>query len=204
MPIRRGIRRISWIPRHVPGIEDNPKQINALIEMASLKTKQEFEWSQEREKAFQQLKHYLTTPPVLVKPVEGEPLFLYIVVSAMASHAIVILTTLPLWTILHSPSQSGILEKWAVELSEYDIEYRTRSCAKSQVLAEFLVELPMEGSTGQEPNPTWILHVDESLSKQVSRIRIRLTLPTRKVLEQSFLLTFHASNNEAEYKALIT
>ena len=89
------------------GIEANPKQINALIEMVSPKTKREvqrltgrvaalnrfisrstdkclpfydtlkgnkkFEWTEECEKAFQQLKHYLATPPVLAKPVEGEP-----------------------------------------------------------------------------------------------------------------------------------
>ena len=40
------------------------------------------------------------------------------------SHTITILTTFPLRTILHSPSQSGRLAKWAIELSEYDMEYR--------------------------------------------------------------------------------
>ena len=41
----------------------------------------------------------------------------------LQSLTIVFLTTLPLRTILHSPSQSGRLAKWAVELSECDIEY---------------------------------------------------------------------------------
>lgn len=102
------------------------------------------------------------------------------------SHAIMILTTFPLRTILHSPSQSGRLEKYVVELSEYDIKYRTRTSAKSQILSDFLVELSMEGATNQEPNSTWILHVDGSSSKQDSGIGIRLTSPTGEVLEQSF------------------
>ncbi|XP_013627220.1 PREDICTED: uncharacterized protein LOC106333302 [Brassica oleracea var. oleracea] len=48
-----------------------------------------------------------------------------------------------------------------------------------------------------------ILHVDGSSSKQGSGIGIRLTSPTGEVLEQSFRLEFHASNNEAEYEALV-
>ncbi|XP_048622631.1 uncharacterized protein LOC125591812 [Brassica napus] len=271
------------------GIEANPKQINALIEMVSPRTKREvqrltgrvaalnrfisrstdkclpfydmlkgnkkFGWSEEYEKAFQQQKHYLATPHVLAKPVEGEPLFLYIAVSTTAvsgvlireergekkpifyisktlldaetryplmeklafavvtsarklrpyfqSHTIIILTTFPLRTILHSPSQSGRLAKWAIELSEYDVEYRPITCAKSQVLADFLVEMPTGDMTNTEPDSTWILHVDGSSSKQGSGIGIRLTSPTGEVLEQSFRLEFHASNNEVEYEARV-
>ncbi|XP_056850803.1 uncharacterized protein LOC130500112 [Raphanus sativus] len=236
------------------GIEANPKQIDALIEMVS-PMPSEFEWSEECEKAFQQLKHYLATPPVLAKPVEDEPLFLYIAVSASAvsgvlireergeqkpifyvsktlldvgnsipidgklafsvinlarklrpyfqSHTIVVLTTFPLRTILPSSSQSGRLAKWVIELSEYDVEYRPRNCAKSQVLADCFVELPTGDITNEEPNSTWVLHVDGSSSKQGSGIGIRLTSPTGEILEQSFRLDFHASNNEAEYKALV-
>ncbi|CAA7017902.1 unnamed protein product [Microthlaspi erraticum] len=100
------------------GIEANPKQILALIEMTSPKTKREvqrltgrvaalnhfisrstdkclpfydtlrgnkkFEWDEKCEKACQELKEYLANPPILAKPVEGEPLFLYIAVSSTA------------------------------------------------------------------------------------------------------------------------
>ncbi|KAF8093435.1 hypothetical protein N665_0383s0063 [Sinapis alba] len=77
-----------------------------------------------------------------------EKLALAIVTSArklrsyFQSHAIIVLTTFPLRTILHSPHKSEGLAKWAIELSEYEIEYRTKTCAKSQVLTDFLVELP--------------------------------------------------------------
>ena len=57
--------------------------------------------------------------------------------------------------------------------------------------------------TNKEPNSTWVLHVDGSSSKQGSGIRIHLTSPTSEILEQSFRLEFHTSNNEAEYEALI-
>lgn len=42
--------------------------------------------------------------------------------------------------------------KWAIELSEYDIEYWAKACAKSQILADFLVELPAGCTTNQEPD----------------------------------------------------
>jgi len=41
---------------------------------------------------------------------------------------------MPLNAILHSLSQWGRLAKWAIELSEYDIEYHNKTFAKSQIL----------------------------------------------------------------------
>ncbi|CAA7034283.1 unnamed protein product [Microthlaspi erraticum] len=213
----------------------------------TLRGNKKFEWDDRCEKAFQELKEYLANPPILAKPVEGEPLFLYIAVSRTAgsgeqrpvfyvsqslvdaetrypqteklalaivmsarklrpyfqSHTIIVLASLPMRAILHSLSQSGRLAKWAIELSEYDIEYRSRTCAKSQVLADFLIELPTEGSSEQHTSATWTLHVDGSSSIQGAGVGIRLTSPTGEILEESLRLNFRASNNEAEYEALI-
>ncbi|XP_024006657.1 uncharacterized protein LOC112083337 [Eutrema salsugineum] len=119
------------------------------------------------------------------------------------SHAIVVLTDHPLRTFLHSPSQSGRLAKWAIELSEYDIEYRNRTATKSQVLADFLVELPPELVEDNPVVQPWILHADGSSSHKGSGVGIRLKSPEGEVIEQSFRLGFPASNNEAEYEALI-
>ena len=44
-----------------------------------------FEWNEEAEKAFENLKQVLSTPPVLVAPRENEPLLLYIA----ATHQVV-------------------------------------------------------------------------------------------------------------------
>ncbi|KAF8116125.1 hypothetical protein N665_0021s0016 [Sinapis alba] len=240
-------------------IKANPKQITALIEMASPRRKREvqrltgrvtalncfitrstgkclpfydtlkgnkkIEWTEECEKAFQQLNHHLATPQVLAKSVEAETLFLYIQVSITAVSGVLIREERgeqkPIFyvskTLLDADTryqlmeklalaviiQSGRLAKWAVELSEYDIVYRAKSCAKLQVLADFLVELPTGCTTNQGPDSTWTHHVDGSSSKQGSGIGIRLTSPTGEVLEQSVRLIFPASNNEAEYEALI-
>lgn len=44
----------------------------------------DFEWTEDCEKAFQELRHALVTPPVLMKPEPGDTLFLYLAVSQNA------------------------------------------------------------------------------------------------------------------------
>jgi hypothetical protein len=40
-----------------------------------------FFWTEEAEEAFQELKQYLTSPPVMVAPEPGKPLLLYVVAT---------------------------------------------------------------------------------------------------------------------------
>ena len=45
-----------------------------------LKGNKKFEWNDKRQLAFDELKRYQSTPPILVKPLTGERLFLYLAV----------------------------------------------------------------------------------------------------------------------------
>lgn len=49
-----------------------------------------FVWMDKCEDDFQQLKKYIASPPVLAKPVEGEPLFLYTTVSSTTGSRVLI------------------------------------------------------------------------------------------------------------------
>ena len=51
-----------------------------------------------------------------------------------------LLTDLPLCNIMHKPDLSGRMLQWAIELSEYGIEYQSRLSMKGQVIADFVVE----------------------------------------------------------------
>ncbi|KAF8113909.1 hypothetical protein N665_0044s0023 [Sinapis alba] len=85
------------------------------------------------------------------------------------SHFIVVLTNLPLWTILQNANQSGRLSKWAIELSEYDISYKSRPTIKAQVLADFLVKIPPEQASELDILvKSWIFHVDGASSNKGS------------------------------------
>ena len=52
--------------------------------------KQAFAWTDEYEAAFQELKRYLSNPPLLSPAKQGEDLYLYLAVSATAVSAVLI------------------------------------------------------------------------------------------------------------------
>ncbi|XP_048622678.1 uncharacterized protein LOC106393842 [Brassica napus] len=120
------------------------------------------------------------------------------------SHSVEVLTDQPLRTILQNTNRSGRLTKWAIELGELDITYKNRTAAKSQVLADFLVELAPELEQDLIlPSSNWTLHVDGSSTNKGAGAGVQLQSPTGELIRQSFSFGFPASNNEAEYESLI-
>ncbi|KAF8102784.1 hypothetical protein N665_0194s0001 [Sinapis alba] len=104
------------------------------------------------------------------------------------SHSIVVLTDLPLRTILQNANQSGRLSKWAIELNEYDITYKGRPTLKAQVLADFIIEIPPDQAAELDiPVRSWILHVDGASSNKGSGIGVHLQSPTGELIEQSLV-----------------
>ena len=83
--MQRIIGRVAALNRFISRSTDK-----CLPFYVTLKGNKKFEWTEECEKAFQQLKHYLATPPVLAKPIEGETLFLYIAISVTAVSGVLI------------------------------------------------------------------------------------------------------------------
>ena len=67
------------------------------------------------------------------------------------AHTIFVLTNLPIRAILHKPDASDWLLKWAIELSEFDIEYHPRSAIKGfhaikeYVASPLLLSQPVSG-----------------------------------------------------------
>jgi hypothetical protein len=213
-----------------------------------------FIWTDECQKSFEELKRYLTSPPLLSPSQQGEALSLYLAVSPTAvssaliredggtqlpvyytskafqgaeerypameklalalviaarklrpyfqSHKIIVLTNHPLRKAINKPDAAGRLIQWAVELSEFDIEYHPRQAIKAQALADFIAEFTV---TEEEPlDKDWEIEIDGSSVKGAGGVGIVFKTPEGHLLKYSTRLQYPTTNNEAEYEALLT
>ncbi|KAL0313177.1 UNVERIFIED_CONTAM: hypothetical protein Sradi_5717000 [Sesamum radiatum] len=119
------------------------------------------------------------------------------------THLVGVKTNMLLKQTLGKPETSGRLIKWAVELSEYDISYLLRTTIKAQALVDFISEMTGTPSGNVPKDEKWLLHVDGSSTIQGSGAGIVITSPQGEDLEFAVKFDFKASNNEAEYNALV-
>ena len=149
-----------------------------------------FEWFEECTVAFQQLKEFLSRPPIMSSPVANEVLYAYIAVAThvvslvlirednglqrpvyyiskslheaeirysplekailavvhasrklphyFQAHTVVVLTQLPLKSVLQTADYTGRIALWNTILGAFDIKYMPRTSIKGQVLADLV------------------------------------------------------------------
>ena len=259
MPSPSGIKEVQRLTRRIASLSRFVSRASDKCQPFFQVLKKAFQWDTKCEEAFSALKTYLSSPPILVSPVEGELLTLYLAVSDFSTsavlvrdkervqhpvyycsrdlrgaeeryprmeklilalvtatrklrpyfqaHTIEVPTEYLMKQVLHKPEVSGRLMKWAIELSEFDIRYKSKTAIKGQVLADFVMEFtPIELSqTTHEKDdlPIWKLSVDGASNAQGSGAGLILTSPEGIDVEYPLRFGFHASNNEAEYEAII-
>ncbi|GKE62437.1 reverse transcriptase domain-containing protein [Tanacetum coccineum] len=125
------------------------------------------------------------------------------------AHMIVVITDQPIKQLLSSSKMSRRMLKWKFKLEAYDIQYRPRTAIKGQILADFIVERPEEESLDELmaepkelPDP-WMLFTDGSSCVDGTRAGLILTNPEGAEFTYAMRFRFEATNNEAEYEALI-
>jgi hypothetical protein len=136
------------------------------------------------------------------------------------AHRVVVVTSFPLRAILHNSNAIGNIAKWAAELAEFQLDFQPRHAVKSQVLADFIVEWTTSPSVpgGPDPNsdptpmeprapvftePYWMLYFDGSARQQGGGAGVVLVDPSGDQVKYMVHLEFKATNNMAEYEALI-
>ena len=97
--------------------------------------------------------------------------------------------------------------KWAIELREFGIRYKTKTAIKGQVLTDLVMEFTSaklaEDTQMTHDLPIWKLSVDGAANAQGSGAGLILTSPEGIDIEYALIFGFRASNNEAEYEAII-
>nr|KYP38827.1 Retrovirus-related Pol polyprotein from transposon 17.6 [Cajanus cajan] len=116
------------------------------------------------------------------------------------SHRILVRTDSPIAKVLRKPELAGRMVAWSIELSQFDIRFEPRGPIKAQCMADFINEF----TSPVTPEPhSWTLHVDGSSNQHGSGAGIILEGPGTIIIEQSLQFGFKASNNQAEYEALL-
>ncbi|GJW12161.1 reverse transcriptase domain-containing protein [Tanacetum coccineum] len=125
------------------------------------------------------------------------------------AHTVIVITDQPIKQMLSNPEVTGRLLKWSFELEEHDIQYRPRTSVKGQILADFIVERPEDNSEDtlmedeeELPDP-WTLFTDGSSCADGSGAGLILINPEGMEFTYALRFRFDATNNEAEYEALI-
>ena len=108
---------------------------------------------------------------------------------------------------------------WSALLGAFDIKYRPRSSVKGQVLADLVTEFAepsvetitekkdMDGKSvgtiSARETLRWRVYVDGAANQRGSGIGLVLISPEVIAIEKSLRLEFSATNNKAEYEALL-
>lgn len=87
---------------------------------------------------------------------------------------------------------------------EFDMEFLSQNAIKGQALADFLAEFcnfPEEEELPQED--VWIACVEDSSTRKRREAGVVFTRPEGSKIKTAIQLRFTATNNEAEYEAVI-
>jgi ribonuclease HI len=113
-------------------------------------------------------------------------------------------SSFPLGEIIQSREASGRIAKWAVELMGETLSFAPRKAIKPQVLADFLAEwTDTQLPTAPIQPELWTMYFDGSLMKTGAGAGLLFISPLEKHVRYVLRLHFLASNNVAEYEALV-
>ncbi|XP_050207651.1 uncharacterized protein LOC126657071 [Mercurialis annua] len=202
------------------GIEVNPEKTKAILDMKAPKSAKE---------SFEELKKFLSSPPLLGRPEAGETLYLYLSVTNETVASVLVkeekTEQKPVYytsKILpgshgNSPNKPTLEESTRKtrnvrtdnQLVGHDRiirhQIRTTNSNESSILADFVAET----TTHDQPTEvdkglvSWTLQVDGASNTAGAGAGMILRGPHKIKMQNSIHLNFPTTNNAAEYEALI-
>nr|GEW14698.1 reverse transcriptase domain-containing protein [Tanacetum cinerariifolium] len=162
--------------------------------------KSDFHWTSEAKQAFKQLKQHLSELPLLGDVSDASLLHKPRIIGPETE----------LYPNEKASSITSFRSQEASEsimLKEHNITYRPRTSVKGQILADFLTEMqdesPPDASVVETQQEQWTLFTNRSSCVDGSGAGLILTSPKGTKFTYALRFQFAASNNEAEYEALI-
>ena len=120
------------------------------------------------------------------------------------AHEITVPTSHPLGDILNNKEASERIGKWATELSQFELNYVSRTSIKSQTLTDFMADqTPSVHQPSQPQEQTWTLYLDGAQGHLGAGASIVLIAPSGLHTKYTTRLEFKATNNIAEYEGHI-
>ena len=114
------------------------------------------------------------------------------------------MTDQPIRKTMNKIDATGRIIQWAIELGQFDIEYWPRATIKAQVLTDFIAEFTYPCKEEESPMEIWMVQTNKSATKKVGGAGVVLIPPEGETLKYTVKLQFPATNNEAEFEALLT
>ena len=106
---------------------------------------------------------------------------------------------------MNKSEAAGRMVQWAIELSQFDIEYHPRMAIKAQALADFIAEFMLPDEENLSPEvKRWTIQTDSSSAQGRGGVGVIVTTPYGEKLKYGVQLKFPATNNEAEYEGILT
>jgi hypothetical protein len=120
------------------------------------------------------------------------------------AHPVTVVSSFPLEEIIQNPDAAGMIAKWSVELMGETLTYTPRKAIKSQILVDFVAEwTDTQLPPLQIQAECWTLYFDGSMMKMGAGAGLLFVSPLGEHIRYSVHLHFPASNNMAEYEALL-
>ena len=92
------------------------------------------------------------------------------------------MTDQPIKKAMNKPEVTGRMVQWAIELSQFDIEYHPRTVIKAQALADFIAEFTTPEKAGDQED-LWMINTDGSSAQKRGKAGVVITSPEEDVLK---------------------